>query len=112
MVDKGVKSLIAAPLTDTQGSLGMIAMTSQRPESPFGDRELELLVSIASISSLRIRNLLLTEDAVRKSFGELDPPLNSSKSGIGLSEFYNIHILDIGFHNLRSMGIQDLGFAF
>ena len=68
MVDQGVKSLIAAPLTDTQGSLGMIAMTSQQPESPFGDRELELLVSIASISSLRIRNLLLTEDAVRKSF--------------------------------------------
>jgi len=68
MVEQGVKSLIAAPLVDTQGSLGMIAMTSHKPESPFGDRELELLVSIASIASLRIRNLLLTEDAVRQSF--------------------------------------------
>ena len=67
MVDQGVKSLIAAPLTDNQGSLGMIAMTSQEDECPFGDRELELLVSITSIASLRIRNLLLTEDAVRKS---------------------------------------------
>jgi serine phosphatase RsbU (regulator of sigma subunit)/pSer/pThr/pTyr-binding forkhead associated (FHA) protein len=67
LLDQGVKSLIAAPLTDTQGSLGMIAMTSHKPDSPFGDRELELLVSISSIASLRIRNLLLTEDAVRKS---------------------------------------------
>jgi len=67
MLDQGVKSLIAAPLIDSQGPLGMIAMTSQKPESPFGDRELELLVSISSIASLRIRNLLLTEDALRKS---------------------------------------------
>ena len=67
MVDQGVKSLIAAPLSDSQGALGMIAMTSREDDCPFGDRELELLVSIASIASLRIRNLLLTEDAVRKS---------------------------------------------
>ena len=67
MIDQGVKSLIAAPLSDNQGALGMIAMTSREDDCPFGDRELELLVSIASIASLRIRNLLLTEDAVRKS---------------------------------------------
>lgn len=66
MANQGIKSLIAAPLADNQGPLGMIAMTSQEEESPFGDRELELLVSIASIASLRIRNLLLTEDAMRK----------------------------------------------
>jgi len=67
MLDQGVRSLIAAPLTDSQGTLGMIAMTSQKPESPFGDEELELLVSLASIASLRIRNLFLIEDNMRRS---------------------------------------------
>ncbi len=67
MLDQGVRSLIAAPLTDAESALGMIAMTSHEPESPFDDRDLELLVSIASIASLRIRNLMLTEEAVRKS---------------------------------------------
>ena len=67
MLDQGVKSLIAVPLTDSQGPLGMIAMTSLSSRSPFGDRELEMLVSVASVASLRIRNLILTEEAVRRS---------------------------------------------
>ena len=70
MLDQGVKSLIAAPLSDDQGSIGMIALTSHELDSPFGDGELELLVSIASIASLRVRNLLLTEDAVRRSLAQ------------------------------------------
>jgi serine phosphatase RsbU (regulator of sigma subunit) len=67
MLEQGIQSLIAAPLVDSQGTLGMIALTSKEDDSPFGDRELELLVSIASVASLRIRNMLLTEDAVRRS---------------------------------------------
>ena len=48
----------------------------------------------------------------RKSFGELGPPLYSSKSGTGLSEFYNVHVLDIGFHNLRGMSFQNFELLF
>ena len=70
MLDQGVRSLIAVPLTDDRGSLGMIALTSHDLTSPFGDEELELLVSIASIASLRVRNLLLTEDALRRSLAQ------------------------------------------
>jgi len=70
MLDQGVRSLIAAPLTDDQGPLGMIAMASREVEPAFGDDELELLVSIASIASLRVRNLLLIEDAMRRSVAQ------------------------------------------
>jgi sigma-B regulation protein RsbU (phosphoserine phosphatase) len=70
LLDQGIKSLIAAPLKDADGPLGMIALTSKEAESPFGDPELQLLVSIASIASLRVRNLLLTEDAVRRSLAQ------------------------------------------
>ena len=70
MLDQGVRSLIAVPLSDDQGSLGMIALTSRELESAFGDDELELLVSIASIASLRVRNLVLTEDAVRRNVAQ------------------------------------------
>ena len=68
MLNQGIQSLIAVPLADNQGGLGMIALTSKEDESPFGNRELELLVSIASVASLRIRNMMLTEDAMRRSF--------------------------------------------
>ena len=70
MLEQGIRSLIAVPLTDDQGTIGMVAMTSRELESPFGDEELELLVSIASIASLRVHNLLLTEESVRQSLAQ------------------------------------------
>jgi sigma-B regulation protein RsbU (phosphoserine phosphatase) len=70
MLEQGIKSLIAAPLKDADGPLGMIALTSKHADSPFGDPELQLLVSIAAIASLRVRNLLLTEDAVRRNLAQ------------------------------------------
>jgi len=67
ILEQGVKSLTAAPLTDSQGTLGMIAMSSNRAEVSFGEQEQELLVSLASVAALRIRNMLLIEEAAREA---------------------------------------------
>lgn len=67
LLEHGVRSLVAAPLIDSQGTLGMIAMSSNRPESSFGEQEQELLVSLATAAALRIRNMLLVEEAAREA---------------------------------------------
>lgn len=59
----GVRSLIAAPLRDEEGALGMIALTSRVRGRQFGEEDLELLTSLASVAALRIRNLALAEEA-------------------------------------------------
>lgn len=59
----GVRSLIAAPLQDEEGALGMIALTSYLERRQFGEEDLELLTSLASVAALRIRNLALVEEA-------------------------------------------------
>lgn len=59
----GVRSLIAAPLQDEQGALGMIALTSSLERRQFGEEDLELLTSLASVAALRIRNLALADEA-------------------------------------------------
>jgi sigma-B regulation protein RsbU (phosphoserine phosphatase) len=60
----GVKSLIAAPLLDAEGTLGMIALESTIHVRQFNEDDLELLVSLASIAALRLRNLALAEEAL------------------------------------------------
>jgi serine phosphatase RsbU (regulator of sigma subunit) len=59
----GLQSLVAAPLLDPQGSLGMIALGSRAAVRCFGEEDMELLVSLASAAALRIRNVALAEEA-------------------------------------------------
>ena len=66
MLDFGVRSLVAAPLLDSEGSLGMIALDSRLPVRQFREADMELLVSIASAAALRIRNLALAEEAAER----------------------------------------------
>ena len=62
----GVQSLLAAPLFDPQGSLGMIVLTSRLQTRQFTEEDLELLVSLASVAALRIRNVELAEEAAER----------------------------------------------
>jgi serine phosphatase RsbU (regulator of sigma subunit) len=62
----GVRSLIAAPLFDDDGPLGMIALDSRAFVRPFSEDDLELLTSLAAVASLRIRNVALTQEAVER----------------------------------------------
>jgi signal transduction histidine kinase len=63
MVSAGIRSLLAAPLLDAEGCLGMIAMASRLAVRQFTEEDMALLVSLASLAALRIRNLTLMEEA-------------------------------------------------
>ena len=62
----GIRSLIAAPLFDDQGPLGMIALDSRAHVRSFTPDDLELLTSLASVAALRIRNIGLVEESAER----------------------------------------------
>ena len=62
----GIRSLIAAPLFDDQGPLGMIALDSRAHVRSFTADDLELLTSLASVAALRIRNVALVEESAER----------------------------------------------
>jgi serine phosphatase RsbU (regulator of sigma subunit) len=62
----GVRSLLAAPLLDREGTLGMIVLGSKVAVRQFNEDDMELLVSVASVAALYIRNLALAEEAAER----------------------------------------------
>ena len=66
MVFSGIRSLIAAPLLDPAGPLGMIVLSSKAAVKEFQEDDLKLLVSLASVAALRIRNVALAEEAAER----------------------------------------------
>ena len=62
----GIRSLIAAPLYDDRGPLGMLALDSRAHVRSFTQDDLELLTSLASVAALRIRNVALAEEAAER----------------------------------------------
>ncbi len=62
----GVRSILAAPLSDGEGCLGMIALYSNVAARRFSEQDLELLVSLGSAAALRIRNIALVEQEAER----------------------------------------------
>ena len=62
----GVRSLAAAPLLDEEGALGMIAIGSRVAVRAFNEEDLEILISLASVAALRLRNVKLADEAARR----------------------------------------------
>ncbi|MEM7349994.1 MAG: SpoIIE family protein phosphatase [Acidobacteriota bacterium] len=62
----GIRSLVAAPLLDGKGTLGMIVLSSRVGVRQFSEGDMELLVSLASIAALRLRNVSLLEEAAER----------------------------------------------
>ncbi len=62
----GIRSLIAAPLLDDKGAVGMIVLSSRAGVRQFSEGDMELLVSLASVAALRIRNVALLEEAAER----------------------------------------------
>ena len=62
----GLRSFIAAPLLDAQGALGMVVVGAALGARTFRDEDLELLVSLASVAALRIRNVRLVAEAMER----------------------------------------------
>jgi phosphoserine phosphatase RsbU/P len=72
IISSGLRSLIAAPLLDSAGALGMLVLSSRVAVREFNAEDLELLVSLASIAALKIRNASLTEEAIQRKRMEQD----------------------------------------
>ena len=66
MLGFGVRSLLAAPLLDDPGPLGMIVLHSRAQVRHFTEDDLELLVSLAAAAALRLKNLALAEETARR----------------------------------------------
>jgi len=66
LLGSGVRSLMAAPLLTPEGALGMIALDSRLHVRQFGEEDLELLVGLAAVAALRIRNVALAEEAAER----------------------------------------------
>ncbi len=62
----GIRSMVAAPMLDADGTLGMIVLNSKVAVRQFSEEDMELLVSLASVAALKIRNIALTEEAVQR----------------------------------------------
>lgn len=63
IMSSGVRSLVAAPLLDPEGCLGIIVLNSRLQVRQFSEADMELLISLASVAALRIRNVALAEEA-------------------------------------------------
>jgi sigma-B regulation protein RsbU (phosphoserine phosphatase) len=66
MLLSGIRSLVAAPLLDPDGTLGLILLESRAGVRQFSEEDLELLVSLASVAGLHLRNLALAMEAAER----------------------------------------------
>ncbi len=66
LLDAGVRTLVAAPLLTPEGAIGMIVLSSTLISRVFGEKDMELLVVVASATGLRLRNLALAEEAAER----------------------------------------------
>lgn len=66
IVGAGIRSILAAPIGDATGCVGMVAIYSRAHVRRFSEEDLELLVSLASAAALRIRNVALAEEAASR----------------------------------------------
>lgn len=66
MIGSGIRSILAAPISDAAGCVGMVTIYSRAHVRRFGEEDLELLVSLASAAALRIRNVALAEEAAAR----------------------------------------------
>ncbi|HUF48749.1 MAG TPA: SpoIIE family protein phosphatase, partial [Vicinamibacterales bacterium] len=62
----GVRSVLAAPLSDADGTMGLIAVCSRVSARQFSQEDLAMLESIAAAAALRVRNVGLAEEAAAR----------------------------------------------
>lgn len=66
MLLAGVRSLAAAPLLTPERTPGLIVLESRAGARQFAEEDLELLVSLASVAALHLRNLELALEAAER----------------------------------------------
>lgn len=66
IIASGIRSLIAAPMSAEDHVFGMIVLNARGARPHFTEEDMEVLVSIAAIAAMRMRNLILAERAAHQ----------------------------------------------
>ena len=107
LLNAGVRSLVAAPLLDPAGALGMIVLGSTLGIRQFNEGDMELLTSLASVAAMRIRNTRLAEEAVERERLERDVALaRQIQVGLLPDALPEIDGWQLYAHNIPSRGVS------
>jgi len=107
LLDAGVRSLIAAPLLDPDGALGLIVLGSRLTKRQFEEEDMELLASLASVAAMRIRNVHLAEEAAERKRLEQEVALaREIQVGLLPDQLPEVKGWDIAAGNIPSRGVS------
>jgi len=107
LLDAGVRSLVAAPLLDPSGALGLIVLGSTLGIRQFNEGDMELLTSLASVAAMRIRNTRLSEEALERERLERDVALaRQIQVGLLPKALPVIEGWKLYAHNIPSRGVS------
>ncbi len=107
LLDAGVRSLVAAPLLDPAGALGLIVLGSTLGIRQFTEGDMELLTSLASVAAMRIRNTRLTVEALERERLERDVALaRQIQVGLLPKALPEIDGWKLYAHNIPSRGVS------
>ncbi len=107
LLDAGVRSLVAAPLLDPSGALGMIVLGSTIGTRQFNEGDMELLTALASVAAMRIRNTRLAEEALERERLERDVALaRQIQVGLLPKALPEIEGWRLYAHNIPSRGVS------
>lgn len=107
LLDAGVRSLVAAPLLDPDGALGLIVLGSRLTMRQFEEEDMELLASLASVAAMRIRNVHLAEEAAERRRLEQEVALaREIQVGLLPDSLPEVEGWDIAAGNMPSRGVS------
>ncbi len=107
LLDAGVRSLVAAPLLDPDGALGLIVLGSRLTVRQFEEADMELLASLASVAAMRIRNVHLAEEAAERRRLEQEVALaREIQVGLLPDSLPEVDGWDIAAGNIPSRGVS------
>jgi len=107
LLDAGIRSLVAAPLLDPTGALGLIVLGSTLGIRQFTEGDMELLTSLASVAAMRIRNTRLAEEALERERLERDVALaRQIQVGLLPDALPDIDGWQLYAHNIPSRGVS------
>lgn len=66
LMNVGLRSILAAPLMDPEGAVGMIVLGSRVARRQYTEDDAELLVTLGSVAAMRLRNIALAEAAAER----------------------------------------------
>jgi serine phosphatase RsbU (regulator of sigma subunit) len=66
LMNVGLRSILAAPLMDPEGAVGMIVLGTRVALRQYSEDDAQLLVTLGSVAAMRLRNIALAEEAAER----------------------------------------------